>query len=526
MKGHQVSYTQGVLINSIAYTIGHQPRSCLLVTPSQKHTQKFFYQKIEPMIYDSPTVREKISTQSKFAARNTTYHKDFAGGFLSGVGANVAADLAGASVQILLLDEVDRMAFDVESEGSPVELAVARTAIYRRKKIFMGSTPVSEENSVVLKWFREGDQRYYQVPCPHCGHRQTMEIERLKDTPSGPVLICEKCSQPIPEKFKTMMLEAGQWVPTATPIDPTYRSYHLSSLYSPIGFLGWSDVLKSQRRAENDEYFSRSFRNLYLGLPTKFAISDTPVPKELKKRADEGLGIRPPDENMLITMGVDVQNDRLEALVCGFERKTMAVIKHHTLWGDPLTNERLWDELYDIIKESGCHLAAIDSGYIPHKVFGFQKKYQDRRIKIVRGTHTEEYIVSLPKFMEVTEYHKRQKRGNKYYHVSTNILKDELYSRLMITDPDNEEYIWFPSGLDPEFFAQVCSERKVLRYPDREMDRGSTARAYKWVATRHRNEALDMMVYCLSMYYLSGAAKRRNNWDTFLARRKARHVGS
>ena len=522
MKGHQVSYTQGILINSIAYTIGHQPRSCLLVTPSQKHTQKFFFQKIEPMIIDSPAVREKLSTQSKFAMRNTTFHKDFSGGFLSGIGANVASDLAGASVQILLLDEVDRMVFDVESEGSPVELAVARTAIYRRKKIFLGSTPVNEENSVVLKWFLEGDQRYFFVPCPHCGHFQTLEIERLEESSEGPVFTCEKCTKKIPEKYKTMMLDKGEWRPTATPIDPSYRSYHLSSLYSPVGFLSWSDVLKSQQRAQNDEYFARSFRNLYLGLPTKHAVSEVPTPKELKKRADDAEGGVPTTESMLMTLGVDVQADRVEALLTGFHRKSMTVLKHFTIWGDTLVDESMWDELYDLIKVHGVHLCAIDAGYIPHKVFAFQKKHQDRRIKVIRGVSTEEFIVSLPKFMEVSEHHKRQKRGNKYYHVSTNILKDELYARLMIDDPQNDEFIAFPKGMEYEFYAQVCAERKVLRHPDKEMDRSGIRNPYKWIATRHRNEALDMMVYCLSMYYFSGAAKRRNNWDTFIQRRNDR----
>lgn len=522
MKGHQVSYTQGVLINAIAYTIGHQPRPCLLVTPTQKQTQKFFYQKIEPMISDSPAVLKKISSRSKFASRNTTFHKDFAGGFISGIGANVAADLAGASVQVLLLDEVDRMTFDVESEGSPVELAVARTAIYHRKKIFMGSTPVSEESSVVLKWFNEGDRRYYYMPCPHCGHFQTFDIERLRETPHGPVLTCEKCKKSIPEKHKTMMLDKGEWRPTAKPLDPTYRSYHINSLYSPVGFLSWSDVLKSQQRAKDNEYFTLSFRNLYLGLPTKYAISETPVPRELKERADSGIMPKPPTESMLLTMGIDVQKDRLEALLCGFDRKRMAVLEHYVIWGDTATDDGMWHELYDTIKASGAHYAAIDSGYLSHRVFDFEKKYRSRRIRVVRGTQTEEYRISLPKFMEVSEFHKRQKRGNKYYHVATNILKDEIYSRLMITDPKNEGCIWFPPGKDIEFFSQLCAERKVLKHPNRKMDRSGSSNPYKWEAHRHRNEALDMMVYCLSMYYFSGAAKRLNSWDAFIAGKNRR----
>ena len=522
MKGHQVAYTQGILVNAIAYTIGHHPRTVLLVTPSQKHTQKIFYQKIDPMIHDSPSVKGKISARSKFAMRNTVLHKDFQGGFVSGVGANVASDLAGASVQVLLLDEVDRMTGDVEGEGSPVELSVARTAIYRRKKIFMGSTPVLEETSVVHRWFLEGDQRYYFVPCPHCGYKQTLVIERLKFDDGVPIYKCEKCGEHIKEKHKTMMLESGEWRATTEPIDPSYRSYHLNSLYSPIGFLSWSDVLLAKRRADDDQYFAKSFRNLYLGLPNKDSIGEIPVPRVIQRMAESA-----PEsptlsrQSMLITGGVDIQKDRIEMLVCGFKERKMHVLDHHILWGETLESDIIWEDLRNLLNDSEADYLAIDCGYIPHRVFSWQKRYQDRRVRIVKGTSSVDRIISLPKFMEVSTFHKRQKRGNKFYEVATDTMKDEIYSRLILDDYSHEEFISFPKGLSSEFYSQLCSERKVLKTPDSLMDRSRKANPYKWIAVRHRNEVLDMMVYALAMFYFSGAAKHLGKgWASFVERRK------
>ena len=521
MKGHQVAYTQGILVNSIAYTIGHFPRTMLLVTPSQKHTQKIFYQKIDPMINDSPAVSEKLSTVSKFAMRNTMLHKDFRGGFISGVGANVASDLAGSSIQVLLLDEVDRMVGDVEGEGSPVELSVARTAIYRRKKIFMGSTPVLEETSIVHRWFLEGDQRYYFVPCPHCGHPQTLVIERLKLKGRLPVYECEKCGEHIEEKHKTQMLARGKWCPTAEPVDPSYRSYHLNSLYSPVGFLGWKDVLLAKQRADNDEYFAKSFRNLYLGLPNRDAIGEIPEPKLVKRTIEETPEIPIPSRDaMLITAGVDVQKDRIEMLVCGFIERKIHVLDHRIMWGETLEDGIIWDDLLAALDIEEIDLMAIDCGYIPHRVFSWQKKHQKRRVKIVKGTSSVDYIVSLPKFMEVSDFHKRQRRGNKFYEVATDILKDEIYSRLIIKNHEHEEFISFPKGMSDEFYAQLCSERKVLKDPDSWMDRSRKANPYKWVAVRHRNEVLDMLVYALAMFYFSGGMKHLGNWAGFVDRRK------
>ena len=111
----------------------------------------------------------------------------------------------------------------------------------------MGSTPVDEETSVIFRYWKEGDQRYYFVPCPHCNHHQTLVIERLKwpvNSPSEAYYECEKCKKNIPEKYKTFMLEKGEWRPT-NKCDPSIRSYHLNSLYSPVGFLSWAEVAES-----------------------------------------------------------------------------------------------------------------------------------------------------------------------------------------------------------------------------------------------------------------------------------------
>ena len=51
---------------------------------------------------------------------------------------------------------------------------------------------------------------------------------------------CEGCEQAIAEHHKTAMLQAGEWRPTAEAADPNTVGYHLSALYSPIGWLSWT----------------------------------------------------------------------------------------------------------------------------------------------------------------------------------------------------------------------------------------------------------------------------------------------
>lgn len=522
MKGHQVGYTEGLLMNFIGYTIAHQPAPTLFVAPDIKQMQKILFQKIEPMIGDTPVVRAKIAKNSKMTYRNTMIHKDFPGGFLNMAGANIAADLSGTSIRNLLMDEVDRMTESTEGEGSPIELAVGRTAAYARKKIIMGSTPVDEETSVINRWFEEGDQRYYYVPCPHCEHTQPLVIERLDlDGDDQAYYTCDKCEKPIYESHKTLMLARGRWIPTAEPLNARYRSYHLNSLYSPIGFLSWRDVITAKRRAENDEYYAKSFRNLYLGLPAKQSVIEVPIPHIIMERANNLEKRIDSHASSLITCGVDIQKDRIEALVVGYHRKSIHVIEHHIFIGETSIDDEMWDELYALFSLHRIHAMAVDSGYLPHRVHNWKKANRDKRIKVVKGVASSDAVVSMPKIMEISDAGRKQTMGNKFHTVDTGYLKDELYSRLMIDDPDHPEYIAFPKGMSEEFYAQLCSERKVLSARADELDRSSPHR-YKWRGIRHRNEVLDMLVYSLAMYYLLGGNKQQNKWEAFIARRNAR----
>ena len=510
-------------MNFIGYTMAHQPGPTMMVAPTLKQMNKICFQKIEPMISDTPVVREKIATRSKMSSRNTTIHKDFTGGFLTLVGANIAADLSGTSVRNLLLDEVDRMTEDSEGEGSPIELAVGRTAAYSRKKIIMGSTPVDEEFSVVSRWFRDGDERYYFVPCPHCGHLQTLEISRLGLDDEGVAnYTCEKCEEPIYEKHKTLMLARGRWQATSKPIHKSYRSYHLNALYSPVGFLSWGDVMAAKIKADSDEYYAKSFTNLYLGLPTRQAVGDVPVPRVLKVRADRLSRSSGNLDSHLICAGADIQKDRIEILTVAFHLKSIIVLHHDIFHGDTLSDDEPWECLRAILDVRNIHLLGVDSGYLPHRVHNWAKEIRDKRIRVVKGAAgSTEGVISSSKFMEVSMHDRKIKTGNRYHTVDTSYLKTELYSRLLIEDEDHPEFIHFPKGLPQEFYEQLCSERKVLANPDNPMDRTSPTR-YKWKAIRHRNEVLDMMVYSLSMYYLSGGNKNQKNWSAFIERKNAR----
>ena len=116
-------------------------------------------------------------------------------------------------VRYLFLDEVDAYPPDADSEGDPLTLAIQRTATFARRKIFIVSTPTIKGLSRIEKEFEETDQRYFFVPCPFCGHFQTLKWENLHNdkTLARPFYACECCKGNIEEHHKTDMLRRGEW---------------------------------------------------------------------------------------------------------------------------------------------------------------------------------------------------------------------------------------------------------------------------------------------------------------------------
>ena len=123
------------------------------------------------------------------------------------------------------------------------------------------------DNKLTERDYETSDQRRFFVPCPHCGAMQWLKIERLrweKGQPETAEYHCEGCETPIAEHYKTAMLEAGEWRATATPSDPNTMGYHLSALYSPIGWLSRERIVRAWDAAQGSDEAIKAFQNTIL----------------------------------------------------------------------------------------------------------------------------------------------------------------------------------------------------------------------------------------------------------------------
>ncbi|PJN94732.1 phage tail protein, partial [Amaricoccus sp. HAR-UPW-R2A-40] len=180
MKAAQVGATEAGN-NWIGFAIHQAPGPMLAVQPTVDLAKRNSRQRIDPLIDESPELRERVKPARSRDAGNTMLSKEFAGGILIMTGANSAVGLRSTPARYIFLDEVDAYPASADEEGDPVTLAEARSLTFaHRRKVLLVSTPTIRGLSRIEREYEASDQRRYFVPCPHCGHAQWLKFDRLR----------------------------------------------------------------------------------------------------------------------------------------------------------------------------------------------------------------------------------------------------------------------------------------------------------------------------------------------------------
>ncbi|OPB30039.1 phage terminase large subunit family protein [Bartonella sp. WD12.1] len=496
MKGAQIDMSEAGL-NFCGYAIHHSPGPVLYVMPTVEMAKKVSKTRLDPMIKASPALSERISPARARDSGNTMFSKEFDGGVLMLTGANSAAGLRSMPIRYLVLDEVDGYPLNVDGEGDPVNLAEARTATFIQRKIFKLSTPTHRDTSRIAKDFVLGDQRYYNVPCDGCGTLQPIvwsQIKWPKGAPEQAVFVCAHCGHEHAEHRKEDLLseERGAcWIPTQEPIRPRLRSYHISALYSP--WMTWGECALKFLESKDDPALLQTFVNIILGEPWEDKSGEVIDPDSLyAQREDYPLA---PAKAVLLTAGIDVQNDRLELEVVGWGRGEESWnIDYQVLPGDPSSLD-VWDQLDEYLQKRWPHpgfkdgikiaAACIDTGgNHTQDVYNYVRPREGKRIWGIKG-----HAGSRP------VWPRRPSKNNKgqinLYIVGVDSAKDTITRRFKKSGPEasGAGATHFHKNLDREYFEQLTAEKKVIKYfkghQRIEWHKSETA----------RNEALDCRVY-------------------------------
>ncbi len=496
-------------LNWMAYVIDYDPSTMMIIWPSLPDAKKNIKLRVNPLIESTPALKEKISTKAK-DQKNTTLFKDFEGGSLIFTGANSASGLRSVPAKFLFMDEADAYPDNVEGEGNPIQLALVRSRTFSKRKAFIISTPTFKGRSKIEKEFNISDQRYYYLPCPYCNEKQVLQFKNLQyeieESQEGKKVTnvgyyCECCGVEIKEYQKTKMLLGGEWIAHNASSD--IAGFHLSSLYSPVGWYSWHELCQDFVDAEGDTDKMITFTNTSLG-ETYEETGEKPQYKKIyENRETYEIGTIP-NGVIFLTCAVDVQGDRLEAEVIGWGRgKQRWSIEYKVFPGKP-TTEEVWDDLEMYISSSFPHangseipirLTAVDSGYESQTVYNFVRKFNPRRVIAIKGDANMPIMVGKQKAVDIKDSGKTLKRrGVMLWPLGVNIIKSELYGFLQ-KDPPLDIAEDYPAGYchfpqyEMEYFKQLTAEEKRVT----KNKKGYSV--IEWVKTRDRNEVLDLHVY-------------------------------
>jgi phage terminase large subunit GpA-like protein len=484
-----------ILLSVIGYYADQEPAPILLVQSTEEAMRGFSKERVAPMFAATPALRGKLADGARDPS-NTVMLRQFPGGLLACAWAGSAASLASRPIRIVLGDELDRWPDTTGRDGDPWAQAVQRTSNFFNRKILAVSTPTVEGFSAIARLYDDSDQRRYHVPCPLCGAYQVLEWSGViyKDE-AGEVDLdqvhyrCAHCAGRIEERERPAMLAAGEWRPER---EHWNRGYQISALYSP--WVRWRDLAAEWIKAhvDRDKRGLQEFVNLRLG-ETWTEESERITVEALEKNREE-YGTELPDGVLLLTAGVDVQDNRLEAEVVGWGvGKESWGISYAIFAGDTATPAP-WARLDEFLarawsKADGRQLAlwcaCVDSGgHRTQEVYEFCRARLARNVFAVKGYAG----AGRPIVGKVTTSNQLRVP---LYPVGADTGKEAVYSRLALAEP-GPGYCHFPiergRGYDDEYFKGLVSEKRVTKIR-------AGRRVTRWTPTRARNEPLDVRVY-------------------------------
>jgi phage terminase large subunit GpA-like protein len=544
-----------LLENVFGYHAHLDPCPVLLVQPKEDAAQAFSKERVQPLIAATPALRDIIGAGKTRKAESTLTYKAFPGGFLALVGAGSPDNLARRPVRIVLYDEIDK--YSVTKEGDPLDLGDERTATFANWLSIRVCSPTIEDESRIETSYLASDRRRASVECPHCGHRQFPEFFDHVEWPDGKPrhaeIHCEACGAGWSEGERLRALATIRWHQTrpfeccgerheplaayrsawregdgadavgavwdwwasdrwavyrarcphcgAWGVDNEHAGFQAGKLYSPWPKDTPANQALKYVAAKDDEDKKQAWWNTQQGLPYKRHTAKTLKSDALAARG-ETWAAEVPDGAAVVTIGVDVQDYRLEIEVVG--------------WG---ANEESWSIAYEVIDgEMGdppiqatldeflqrtwsradgrpfkAEATCIDSGgHHTQAVYEFAKQRLGRKIWAIKG----ESVAAGGQRNPVWPAKRPSSRTKKAFRpiiLGVNAAKDTVRDRLIKTaeaeTPGGPGYMHFPSSYDVAGYDQLTAERLEIRE--------ASGRKYRvWVQIPGRaNERLDCRVY-------------------------------
>lgn len=509
-----------VLNNCIGYIIDEDPGSILFVHPTTIDAKEYSKLRIAPMIRDCPTLKKKVADPKSRDSGNTILQKTYPGGILTMCGSTEAHALASKPIRYVFGDERDRWATSAGNEGDPWDLAMARQTTFYNAMAFEVSTPTIKNASAIAAAYAKGTMERWKSRCPHCGEYHEIQWADIRFEHEESIVagqktfqvktiyyICPGCGAVSDEV--TMKRAPAKWVaenPAA--YAQGTRSFWLNAFVSQ--WASWESIILKFLQAigstkKMQVVYNTCFGELWEDRGDLEDEDSLMARREDYGQREDGTNVELPEGVLVLTCGIDTQDDRLEYEVVGHGHfgETWGIRKGIIL-GRP-DEPDTWKQLDDVLDhvyrfEDGMGLKISmafhdEGGHFTMEVRQQCAARQSKKLFAIKGMAGQDKPYTAPPKKQKIMIRNVQVGTCWQYQLGVDSGKEIIMDNLKVQTPGSK-YCHFPKRDDygSGYFKGLLSETKVYD-PNKKQP-------WQWkkIPGHERNEALDCRNYALAAF--------------------------
>ena len=308
--------------------------------------KSFHDEKLVPAVEATQIINRLMDVSTSRTSGNRWDNKSFPGGFLKLVGSNSPGNVKSTSkVGVGIVEEPDDTQDNVAGQGDSIGLLEERLKRYIGSKLIVGGTPAVKGLSKTEDRLKKTDQRILPIKCHECGNAHPLNWANViwdtdvrdephpvygYDDPESAIYVCPHCGIEWDDNQRQNNIR-NTCLDAYNSGDPLAGWQQTAEFFGRAGFMGLSELyvcmpgtslskvveeyIGAVASAEQgDQKDMIKFINQKLGEAYEYKDNNATA-DELREKAEDYPELVVPRKALFLTMGIDIQRDRVAVTV-------------------------------------------------------------------------------------------------------------------------------------------------------------------------------------------------------------------